>query len=176
MHRSEPDTSGSGRGDPGAVVFDVDDELLVLVDRHMAMAGAGVAGGVGHRFDRDPVGGELDRRGDPSQISVVGDVDGEAVGVGAETHRLPADGFDETEVVECRRSEVIDKAADVGDGLVDLGLEVAEQRRQFGVVVESFGGGTEAQRHRRQGGSEAIVEVAPDASPFRLASLEEDRS
>ena len=123
------------RGDVGqaaAVVGDLDRQLAVGAQRDAARARPGVADGVGHGLDRDPVGRDLDGRG---QLGQVGGLDADprsdAVPRASspppiEARRLLADRAREAELVERGRAEAVHEPADVGERLAHLLAERLE--------------------------------------------------
>ena len=91
-------TPASTEGEAGAVVDDLDDEVAVELDVDIAASGVGVADGVGDRFGRDAVGGDLDRRGEAvDAVTADGDVE---VGGGRVHAGVALEGADEAEVVQ----------------------------------------------------------------------------
>ena len=84
-----------------------------------------------------------------------------------EPARELSDRLHQPELVEGRRSEVADDALEVDDGSVDLVGDASEQGPRRGAWIATRGAvqlaqrGAEPERDPRQGGPEAVVQIAP---------------
>ena len=125
-----PRRGGPGRRVPSSATSIV--ELAAGGEPHAARARAGVADGVGHRLDRDPVGGDLDRGRQLGQRRRVA-LDADR---GPPRHRrsappssrarLLADRAGQPQLVERRRPQPVDQPPDVGERLAHLGRQRLE--------------------------------------------------
>ena len=139
--RPVPARGASGTPRPSSVTSTV--SWLPACEPDPARARPGVADGVGHRLDGDPVRGDLDRRRQLGQLDAARTRRGStpprrcAVRAPVESRRLMADRAGEAQLVERRRPQPVDQPPDVGERLADLGaqrLQLPSRRR--GVVVD----------------------------------------
>ena len=125
---------------------------------------------VGQRLLHDPVGGHLDRGGERRQLAGHVDVDPQAA-VGAAALGQPLQRPDQPELVERRRAQAVDQAADVGDRGPQLAAQLARQR--VGRRRVAAGSGCAAAPvctvSPASCGAEAVVQVAAQPAALLLA-------
>ena len=83
---------------------------------------------------------------------------------------LLAEGAEEAELVQRRRPQLVDEAADVRDHVLRLVPEAYELLVDGGGVAFDEGGGrVQLERDSGERRAEAVVEVTPETPPFFLA-------
>ncbi len=157
----------------GAVVRHLDLEHPAGGDAHAAGPRVGVAHGVRHRLDRDPVRGDLDRGrqvGERRGRAGDRDPDRRIARPALQPTRLLVDRGDEPHLVDRRRSQAVDQPPDVRERDADLGRQLLQQRPgRSRVVVERRRGRLGPHPDRGQRRPQPVVQVAPQPAPLLLA-------
>ena len=91
-----------------------------MAQPHPAMLGMGVAGGAGHGLQDNAVGGDLHRCREHAEVAVSFHRHHHPVAALAERGGLGLQRRYQAEVVQRRRSQAVDQAADAGDGTLGL--------------------------------------------------------
>ena len=110
-----------------AVISDLDLDVIVRLKRHPAGPSVAVARGVGYRLRHDPVGRDLDGRGEQGQVLRRLDLDIEPAPIGGESIRLLPDCADEAELVEGRRTQTVHEPPHLSERLATVSSHFGDQ-------------------------------------------------
>ena len=169
VHRATSRRPPALRRQSSAVVLDDERQVGPADEAQRARRGAGMADGVGHRLRADPVGGDLDRRGQRGQAPVRRDVETRRAG------RLePVGGEPEgTRPARPRRSPAAGARRRGGERRRPRSRPRPGARRAAGprvrVVAEQVLRGPGPHADRGQCRPEAVVEIPTEPPPLLLA-------
>lgn len=150
-----------GWAKPMPVVLDFETEhasCRVIVDPDQARLGSGMAHDVCQCLLNDPVGGHLDSGGQGRQR--LKRVDGDTQATVGMLGRRVAESGDEPEVVECRGSQRVDQAADIGNSRLGLSLQAPQQSMRLRrVAVQEVIGNIQLEGQTAQHWAEPVVQI-----------------
>jgi len=171
VHRVDPDAGPARQVEPDPVIVDLDDERAVQGQPNPARSGLAMVDRIEHRLGGDPVRRHLDRGWERGERPVDGHGHVDRRGrLRGEFGGPLAKRLDEPQVIERRWSKLPRQSPDIGEDALGLLLEARQPGdRGIRVAPDLVASHIEADRHRRQGGPDAIVESAANASPLLFA-------
>ena len=161
------------RGEAAAVVGDYQSGPAVVArQRHRHTGRVGVGSHVADRLLRNSI---QERLGRGRRCGGVVDVDRRLDAFGGEGRDELADGAVETLVVQVRRCDLDDEAAQVAHAPAGIRGRLAQVGAHVGAVgptVEPLGGGRQRVRDARQALDDAVVEIPRDASALGVGRVD----